>query len=437
MDSLENKLINLTSYRAINGVLSNGTLKDLQCVDILKALYRKRSIIVYGTGMGKTFIASALIRMLLNEDKNRKFLIFIKNTQIEQTPAKMYSLLGLPYVVSTGEASNVTDILESGKFKSVPITFLTHSCLDSDKALKVLTKEKHFFDALIIDEAHCLNNFTSSNSGSVLAGLSKCYEYVFALTATPIRSNIKQFSKLAHVIDPINYPDIKKLSRQLLSGAFDFSTDPCFMINRTRAEFGTTERLVAIPIMVQPSSCQRRASGMELFKVCKGDGAVNQAEALVKIIKERKAHGEKGLVYINMHVIREWVLPFLDKAGIKYECINGRNHNQGERAEILRKFNEDGAFDVIITSVTESLDLDCEYVIFYEFTLDVDQMIGRAYRGFDDKELKVYFIITEDSEEVEYFYNNILPRSKLIDKILGKGNTAVLSVGEFLRKGGY
>lgn len=437
MEDLENKLVQLNSYKAIRGVLKNETLKDLQCVDILKALYRKRSIIVYSTGMGKTFIASAIIKMLLNEDPDKKFLILIKNTQLEQTPAKMFSLLGLQYVVSTGEAESVRNTLENGRFKSVPITFLTHSCLESEKALKVLVKEKHFFDALIIDEAHCLNNFTASNSGSVLAGLSKCYEYVIALTATPIRSNIGQFSKLAHIIDPVNYPDIKKLSRALSSGRFDFSSDPCFVINRNRAEFGTVEKLLAIPVMIQPMPEQRFAVGTDLFKVCKGDGAIRQAETLVNVILERINHGEKGLVYVNMHAIREWIEPFLSNAGIKYACINGRIHDRSERARILQEFNEENAYDVIITSITESLDLDCEYVIFYEFTLDVDQMIGRAYRGFDDKELKVYFLITEDSGEVDYFYNNILPRSMLIQKILGKGNSAVLSIGEYLGKRGY
>ena len=86
--------------------------------------------------------------------------------------------------------------------------------------------------------------------------------------------------------------------------------------------------------------------------------------------------------------------------------------------EIERQFNEEKSLDVVITSVTTALDLDCDYVIFYEFTVDVKQMIGRAHRGLGDKELDVIFIITEDTSEIDYFYDNIYSISMTIKEIM-------------------
>lgn len=122
---------------------------------------------------------------------------------------------------------------------------------------------------------------------------------------------------------------------------------------------------------------------------------------------------------MNQHSIRNWILPFLDKEGIKYSCING-NTPGDERQRIMKQFNEEKSLDVIITSVTTAIDLDCDYVIFYEFTVNVKQMIGRAHRGLGDKDLDIVYIITEDSDEVDYFMNNIWARCEMIRDVLGQ-----------------
>lgn len=158
------------------------------------------------------------------------------------------------------------------------------------------------------------------------------------------------------------------------------------------------------------------------MQLCKGEGATNQVNALVKLIKERK--DKRGLVYINQHAIRSWVLPFLDSAGIKYNCINGHT-KQADRERIMDEFNIQKSLDVVVTSVTTAIDLDCDYVIFYEFTPLLKQMIGRAHRGLGDKHLDIIFMLTEDSCEVDYFVDNIVSKSLLAQTILHKSYSEV------------
>ncbi|MFG6349251.1 MAG: hypothetical protein K1W15_11120, partial [Lachnospiraceae bacterium] len=157
------------------------------------------------------------------------------------------------------------------------------------------------------------------------------------------------------------------------------------------------------------------AGGDALMQMCKGSGAINQAVSLVNTIKALE--GKKGLVYVRQHSVREWVIKFFDKAGIRYECINGNVVK--ERPQILERFNQGEDLDVLITSVTTAIDADCDYVCFYEFTVELKQMIGRADRGLKSKIVDIFYFLTKGSSEVGYFLDKIVARSELVKEILG------------------
>ena len=98
----------------------------------------------------------------------------------------------------------------------------------------------------------------------------------------------------------------------------------------------------------------------------------------------------------------------------------------------MSRFNdpEDTSIDVVLLSVTTAVDLDCEYVVFYEFTVDVKQLMGRAHRGVENKVVQVYFLLTKGTGEVQYFIDNIYNKCELFARILGKEDRAILEVGE-------
>ena len=138
----------------------------------------------------------------------------------------------------------------------------------------------------------------------------------------------------------------------------------------------------------------------------------------------------KGLVYVSQKSIMEWVMQNMEKNNISAAVINGEVVGE-VRKQIINDFAV-GEYKVIITSLTTALDMDCDFVIFYEFTVEIEQMIGRAHRGLNNKDLDVYFIVTEDTGEINYFLNNIVMRSDIIQKILNKRNKAVSDAAERL-----
>ena len=422
--SLEKKLCSMKSCKAVSKVLEQDNLHDLQSIDVLKMLAHKHAIAIYDTGLGKTFLASAIMKMLHNKEHKSKFIMFVTKNQLLQTPYKIKRLTNFDVICTDGTKDSIQNFI--GKAMDCDVTLVTYSCLASQAFLDFFFEHRNDYNCIIVDEAHKLNNFVTADVGAKLYEIIKKFEYAYALTATPITTDIEQLARLASIFDSETYHDYHGLQMAFKYNFYRISDDPCFFVSRNADAFGRVTAPHGIIVWTDPMPFQIDAEYSELSDLCKGEGATEQAEALAQLIQFNKSNGnERGLVYINRHKVREWVLPFLDEAGITYRCINGKTPND-ERQKTLKEFNEEKTVDVVITSVTEALDLDCDYVIFYEFTANIKQMIGRAQRGFTDKDLFVFYIITDKTKEVDYFYNNVYKRCEIASYVLRKDYSEVL-----------
>lgn len=428
--SLEKKLCSMKSCKAVSKVLEQDNLHDLQSIDVLKMLAHKHAIAIYDTGLGKTFLASAIMKMLHNKEHKSKFIMFVTKNQLLQTPYKIKRLTNFDVICTDGTKDSIQNFI--GKAMDYDVTLATYSCLASQAFLDFFFEHRNDYNCIIVDEAHKLNNFVTADVGAKLYEIIKKFEYAYALTATPITTDIEQLARLASIFDSETYHDYHGLQMAFKYNSYRISDDPCFFVSRNADAFGRVTAPHGIIVWTDPMPFQIDAEYSELSDLCKGEGATEQAEALAQLIQFNKSNGnERGLVYINRHKVREWVLPFLDEAGITYRCINGKTPND-ERQKTLKEFNEEKTVDVVITSVTEALDLDCDYVIFYEFTANIKQMIGRAQRGFTDKDLFVFYIITDKTKEVDYFYNNVYKRCEIASYVLRKDYSEVLDLEDEL-----
>lgn len=430
---IENELILRESFEAVKYILGGVELHDLQCIDIMKMLYQERCIVLYDTGTGKTLLSSAFMKLLKREDSTRKFIMFVKKDQLIQTPRKIRDTGGLVVNESAADSKSINSIIQLG-LQNTDVLMLTHNCLENEKIMNELFAIKHLFCGVIIDEAHELNNFANAHSALILQALCKAFQYCIALTATPITTEPKQLAHLAHIVNPERYKDYRRLTKDLANKVFDIREDPLFFINRNGEDFGGIRNYKGsihwVPAMPHQKENKR---GHELLMLCKGPGAYNQANELTKLLKLYKMQNRRGLVYVNQHEVREWILPFLDTAKINYACINGLT-NALDREEIMRKFNEEKSVDVVITSVTTAIDLDCDYVIFYEFTVLVKQMIGRAHRGLGNKNLSIIFMLTDDTNEVDYFLENIIEKSLMVRDLVHKDFSEIEDVNDDVRQ---
>lgn len=420
--------ISRTSFKSVANMLNGYELIDEQCIDSVVAIIRKRGIIMYETGLGKTLIASLIMKLLKREKFDRRFVFFVKKGQFIQTPQKISDATGMRTLCVTSAEGVVNRQMLTQDFSAYDVLLLTHECLNNPEVMFALYNKKDLYSGIFIDEAHELNNFLTASSSFMLRSLTKNFEYCYALTATPMTTEISQISNLCHIVDRELCPYPAELTVDLKEG-FGFPKEyKGFLLSRTRKDLGIESNKIPIPLYVKAMPHQAGASGNEMFKITKGPGAYDQANILIKTIKSELPN--RGLVYINQHIVRAFVETEFYKAGIKYACING-NTSLSDRKFIIDQF-ELGELNVIITSVTTSNDLDCDYVFFYEFCVDVKQMIGRAERGLNPKNMKIYYCFTTYTDEIEYFIRNIYNRSIIIQGLLSHDYSEIVTMGNLV-----
>lgn len=414
-----NKSANRTSYHAFaTSLLNNYSLFDFQCIDILRILAVKQALINYDTGMGKTIMASAIMKALNNKDKTKSIFI-MKSTQIAQTPKKIKDATGLKCEVVTGEKDSIDRFINKTMYGH-DILIMSKSALQNPDFAIELYRRKKIYNCIIVDEIHEMTNFQSANTSSLLKAILPHFEYRIGLTATTITSEIDQLANAMYMLVRQDHLEPRKCIDRMLKGG-----EPAEQVyftrlyKRTRRELNINSDYRPYLIKVHPDEYQvaYTQSGFvgkhyrddKLFEVMKGPKATRQLEALKRVVTNRN---DKGIIYIRLGVIRDHVYEELKKAGVRVACIYGKT-TLNARNQIFKAFAS-GQLDVIITSVTTSLDIEADYVVFYEFTHDVYQLIGRADRGIKDKRLDIYFIITVHTGEVDFFLENIYDRSLLI-----------------------
>lgn len=406
------KILNLKSYKAFaSNILEGYDLYDFQCVDVLTILANKQALLNYETGMGKTIVSSAIMKCLNTRFKSKSIFI-MKSLQVLQTPQKISEATGLRCLTVSGNQGSIEAFISNSMYEH-DILICTHTCLNNVDFVRELYNRKHLYNCMIVDEVHELANFYEAQSSAILRAMWNHFEYRVGLTATPITTTVDQFTNVMHMIlrDFITSPYL--ISKKLLSG--DLDATELFrgeLIIRTRKELNIISDYRPYIITVKPTPEQLNCTGNNMFVTTKGWGAYPQAEAVKRILKGRK---DKGLIYVNLGAVREFLLKELQEAGIRVACIYGSTSLKDRK--IITDMFERGELDVVLTSVTTSLDLECDYIIFYEFTVDIYQMIGRGDRGLKNKKLDVYFIFTEKTGEVDYFIRNIYQRSILIRQV--------------------
>lgn len=431
---------NVKSYLALNSIFDreqNITLEGFQTVDVLKLLTNKRGILIYDTGLGKTYVASAFMRILNLHDRNAKHIFFCKNSQLEQTPNKIEQVSGLRVRYFSARADDVK-LLKYTDVSSYDVLILTHEVLNNSEAMRYLYAVRELFKSIIIDEAHEVCNYYGSQSGEMLRSVVYKMEYRIALTATPITTSTIQLAQLTHILDRNMSTNAYEFAKLLDGGYPIVEENPDFYIVRTRKEVEAVTNYKTKLLLIPPMSYQKGAHGKDLSVTVKGNGATRQVHNLIKVINTHIVDDEKGLVYIRHHAVRKWVVENLTGTDIRFACINGEEDTIGadrkaSRKEIYDLFN-DGELDVVITSVTHGIDLECDYIFFYEFYTDIRQMLGRGHRDLNPKDLIIYFMFTLDTDEIDYFMRTIYSRSLTVQMVLNQSVDKLIEAGMSVKR---
>lgn len=403
---LPDDLESLDTYEPFR-CLTTPPLSPNQSADCLKAVAFKRFDAFYDTGLGKTYLAGGFMRAIKNAIPNAKFLMIIKNRQFSQTPRDITKITGLKCKVFTGEQTSMPTI---NTLDLVDVMMITPEFLNSVNHMLMLNRLIGRITGIIADEIHLLCNLDEASSAFMLYCMSQRVEYFLGLTATPVTTDLKQFAKILSITNPEAFPNYRKIGNELKKfgmGAIPDEMQDCFVIRKR------PKRRRGIAYLVEPSIQQIGAKGIDLFVKTKGPGAYNQLHTLVHCIKEyRPGH---GVVYVNHHEVYKFLEEELPKCGIRFAIINGDTSHVEQDQYIENYLN--GQYDVILTNSKEALNMSGDYVIFYEFTSSVQQVIGRVERGLETKSLDINYIFTLGTDEPDYFERNVRNISQEIEDL--------------------
>lgn len=163
-------------------------------------------------GLGKTIEAISVLKIFLSDNENKKVLIVVPDTLIEQWKTE----LSFKFGIFTGENSNGNNVN-----------------LVSTSMINIISC-KQSYDFVIIDEAHRLLKNDSLFKNAMF--LSQNAENILMLSATPIQARNEEYFNLLKLIQPMKYTSMsyeefnrilslqKKISR-LIHSVFDLITD--------------------------------------------------------------------------------------------------------------------------------------------------------------------------------------------------------------------
>lgn len=393
-------------------------LPEFQLEGMKNTFENKKMLLAFDTGTGKTFTYSGIVRGLVNANPEGKHILVIINDSIPQVPNDIRSLTKLAVESFDGQGDSVSKLRFF--WGRTNIFCLTLEALRLLGIVQFLFEHLPEIESFVIDEAHHVSNWDSSDTAFMIRSLVKYVPYVVELSATPMTRSSKQFYRLQNLLD-------RNMS---------FQRDETFRgkyVNRympvNRKDYDIKGKYISTLVEVQPTLEQMQPQHGIVFKNLKGTGAVPQVESLCCFVKDRLAQGKRVLVYVHYHDTRSWVEQNFQTEGISFTSLHGKLRNKSEKSKAVEAFKS-GAVDVLVTSVTESLNIEADVVVFYEFTTLVKQVIGRAHRGLVGKPLEVAFVITRETDEVEYFLKYIYTRSLMIQKLLRKDYSELIEMGK-------
>lgn len=412
-------------------LLDNGSLMWFQSFAVEHAMISRSTLFSLGTGLGKTITACAYANRILKENPNTKVMFICLPESLEQIREDFNTYTDRRLVCVTGEASSILSLKNTIEDSEVVIT--SYQAFYSKRFCNLLLSylyNDNRFSAVIADEVHEVSQESLINS--ILKSFIVKIKYKLFLTATPITVEPEQLITIMNLMDDNIFPegrDFLKPYRILDPDTFEVidyrhldslanSLYPHYL-SWTRAELGINGNYYPELLLVEPTEEQLRASLTEVPTVIKGQKNSKQMEVLLTLCKMLKAQYKKGLIYASRHQNSKMIYDVLTSNGIKAFVLNGEEENKRVRQSVLKAFTRN-EYDVLITNLTTSLNMDSDFLIFWENTNRAVQMLGRCERGFVPKDLYIYYILTEGTVELQQFYKNVYRRCKWLKESLDK-----------------
>lgn len=419
--------------------LCNGvTLEPFQTLMVAWILIMRTFICTLDTGLGKTLIASAVMKWLNNAGEVDKILYVTENAGIMQTANKIQEYTGLKVKTCNASEEQAISLLASNN--DFDVLLISYQALQSYGVTMYLVSNISKFNTVIYDECQWISELHNSNTWEITRQMRKYFTYVVMFSATPFKTNPMQMLRQVELLDPTVIGNINayikdKVQRSVMYEITDWfgldqiRQDLTLYVNGfTREELGIGIKYNPVAHVVDPIPQQMTIDGKEMYRI-KSYTNSDALKELLQIVDDAIGEFKQGIVYCSTNENKTMLKEALTARGVRCEIIDGTLSKKHERAQIQKRYL-DGGLSVLIINVTTALDLPSSYCVFYELcdAGTTMQFIGRCVRGLADSELDVHFILVDGTYEIDYFYNSIYRKSTYLQQVLGKDGRLMKSI---------
>lgn len=412
-------LLKMEDKEDMHHILNGVELKPFQAIGSMFMYLSGRCLLGDSPGLGKTIQVAGALKLAQLYGELKKVICIVPTSSIYQFTSEIEYTTGLKMLPIFGNKNQINKIWEEGidNYDGIVTNYSAFS--QGTELTKKLVPVADLFNACVLDESLVIQNKETIIYQTVFQ-IFKRMDFKFCLNGTSLTRNLEQFYNQIYCLDPqieMTLSDINNIygvrgvkngrDNQLIGYARTHTVPKHFIyhyIGRDRRELNLETDASFEPIYVEPSEQQLTLlDSMNYNEVlfCPSKFGIKLSPkyvpALQTLIDRVKLHlpTSKVVIYSKHIDIKPIMKNYLEALvpHCKVGIIDGEVSNPEERERIRLDF-EKGETNVLITSITKSLNLgSANVMIMYGLTEDWAQAILRIDRGVEGGSTKLYEVL--------------------------------------------
>lgn len=448
-----------------------GTLSDYQTVGVAFGFTAGNYINGDSVGLGKTVETAGIYNVSKSyarkQDLDYNCLILTEKSLVSQFRSEMVKFTGDFFQCLTSAEADEIEKFTYSNPTDKPLKYSvvgTHHLLKAPSFIAWLERCRTGgmgfpFHTLVVDESSILGGKSSTQIVKSFKAISKYFQKIIFLNATPFETNLEVF-----------YNQLDLLDNKLLPTKTEFQSEFCIMKYNGRYRIPTgkykNQDVFKNRIRYNYFARTRRDNGAEM-KDCKGgvlytdlsdiqkywinrtqlsrmvydcpnylDPSIEfsmenvpKLRSLYNLLHHEAADEETILVFTYFKEAQYALSEWLTNIGVSNKVLNGETKPK-DREAIIKGF-KNAEYRVLVTNVQKGLNFgSCNFCIFYSFDPNPSSMIqfeGRTTRSFDIIGKSVY-ILCSNGKEKKTLLNVVKRRAKETTNFTNTDLSVVLSV---------
>lgn len=412
----EFKPLLLQSASFLEHLLPSVKLRDYQVRAAIHIALTDSQLLAFDTGLGKTISILAGLVAKRNAGTKMKILLLCPLAGMKQVHNSIRQFTNFRAVRLSGSQQGL-ESFASNLNEDVDIVLCNYEAFDNIVCLELIHElvARDYFNTVVLDEAHTVANIYSSNRNFFISNVVQKMKYKYFLTATPIISEVAQYTVLlAFMLDELH--NLGSLNYRVKAGEFSHERVP-HLVQFKERESGYTVKLHKTPAIKFTGT----SYGTEIFKYTRG----SKNKALEEKVKDVIANTEgKLLIFSHLKHNHTYLANLATSMGRKVGVISGDT----DKTKVQEAFNAD-VLDCVVFSIPTELNLPASSIILYDWTSMAHQAIGRGIRSESAEGYVAHIFLSETEKEISLFNNTVLKNSLYLSQAFGKDIEPLLNLG--------